>query len=199
MSGQRCATIAPYVRAVRFPEVTVLVNLRTGAVEALTGKAAQVWSALAATGHEPHPSWGTQESPAALAPVCPTPLSWQVIAAVCLPAVLAIRLLGPRRLRFARLRRLAVEPAAKGRTDELAAQRAVRAVRRVGRLVPARVACLEESVAAMLALRITGYRGDWKYGVATDPVRMHAWVEVNGHPIDEPADITDYTPCEGPT
>jgi hypothetical protein len=38
--------------------------------------------------------------------------------------------------------------------------------------VPARIACLEESVAAMVALALAGRQADWRHGIASDPVRM---------------------------
>lgn len=73
---------------------------------------------------------------------------------------------------------------------------AVHAVRGVGRLLPLRVACWEEAAAATAALRWAGYRAAFRHGVATDPVRLHAWIEVAGRPVAESDDITDYTPFE---
>jgi hypothetical protein len=58
------------------------------------------------------------------------------------------------------------------------------------------VACLEQSAAVMLILKVWGYGAQWKHGVATDPVRLHAWIEVNGSPIEESADIIEYTPFQ---
>lgn len=49
-----------------------------------------------------------------------------------------------------------------------------------------RVACLEESVAAALALTLLGRRVRWCHGVITDPIRLHAWIEVEGRPVAEP-------------
>ncbi|MFI5616818.1 lasso peptide biosynthesis B2 protein [Streptomyces sp. NPDC051567] len=65
-----------------------------------------------------------------------------------------------------------------------------------------RWACLEQSVAAALLLAVTGVRGEWRHGVAGDPVRLHAWiVDRNGCPVDEPPDTAlyavTYTP-DGP-
>jgi hypothetical protein len=56
------------------------------------------------------------------------------------------------------------------------------------------MACLEESVAAMVALSLAGRRADWRHGIASDPVRMHAWIEAAGQPVGEPASVSAYTP-----
>ncbi len=77
------------------------------------------------------------------------------------------------------------------RHDTLAA---LRAVRWVARYVPARVACLEESTAALVTLAFSGRHADWCHGVACDPVRMHAWIEVDGLPVDELPSTSRYTP-----
>lgn len=71
-------------------------------------------------------------------------------------------------------------------------------MRRVGRLVPLRVACWEEAAATSTALRWAGFQAAFRHGVATDPVRLHAWVEVRGRAVAESDDITDYTPFEEP-
>ncbi|WP_198663522.1 lasso peptide biosynthesis B2 protein [Jiangella endophytica] len=61
--------------------------------------------------------------------------------------------------------------------------------------VPARVACLEESVAANLLLAAAGRRGCWTHGAATDPLRFHAWLaDGEGRPVEEPPDTELYTP-----
>ncbi|MGQ0777106.1 MAG: lasso peptide biosynthesis B2 protein [Pseudonocardiales bacterium] len=59
---------------------------------------------------------------------------------------------------------------------------------------PARIACLEESVAAMLALGLAGYRASWCHGVAADPLRLHAWIEAGGKRVGEPASTELFTP-----
>jgi hypothetical protein len=53
---------------------------------------------------------------------------------------------------------------------------------------------LEESTAAVLTLAAAGYRVRWRHGIATDPVRMHAWIEAEKKPIDEPPDTIHYKP-----
>ncbi|MFL1427340.1 MULTISPECIES: lasso peptide biosynthesis B2 protein [unclassified Nocardiopsis] len=61
-------------------------------------------------------------------------------------------------------------------------------VRRLGILVPLRVACLEESAATMVALALRGHRVVWCHGIAADPVEFHAWLTTPaGDTIAEPA------------
>lgn len=138
------------------------------------------------------PSWGAKDSPAALGPPVPAPARWYVLGAAALLAVL-VNGIGNRRQRFARTRRL-VGRSGHGAGDFAAAEQAVHGVRRVGRLLPLRVACWEEAAATVVALRWAGYRAAFCHGVATDPVRLHAWIEVGGRPVAESDDITDYTP-----
>ncbi|MDT3395843.1 lasso peptide biosynthesis B2 protein [Streptomyces sp. B1866] len=85
--------------------------------------------------------------------------------------------------------RRTVRPATVGR-----ARQAVHAVRQAAVLVPGRVACLEESAAAVVTLAASRERVTWCHGVAGDPIRLHAWVQVGGQPVAEPESITRYTP-----
>lgn len=62
-----------------------------------------------------------------------------------------------------------------------------------------RWACLEESTAAAVLLAISGRRAEWRHGVATDPIRLHAWIaDPEGQPVEEPADTALYTPTYTP-
>ncbi|WP_435172722.1 lasso peptide biosynthesis B2 protein [Actinacidiphila sp. bgisy145] len=84
----------------------------------------------------------------------------------------------------------AVRPA----TSEQAAG-AVNAVRRAGWYSPGRTACLEESVAAVLLLSARRLGVRWCHGVASDPIRLHAWVQtVDGADVAEPFSTRAYTP-----
>ncbi|MEV2275792.1 lasso peptide biosynthesis B2 protein [Nocardiopsis sp. NPDC049922] len=159
--------------------------------------AASAWRSMRRGAPQP-PSWGTRESAAALAPVGLAPLRWYPLSAAALATVLAIRGLGSARTRFARIRKLVLRPPQRGMSDASGSGNAILAVRGLGRLLPLRVACLEESAASALALRWAGYRVAWRHGVATDPVRLHAWIEVDGQPVGESDDITDYTAFEEP-
>lgn len=71
---------------------------------------------------------------------------------------------------------------------------ALHVVRHAARFFPARVACLEESVSAMLTLSLAGYRASWCHGVAADPLRLHAWIEADGKRVGEPASTELFTP-----
>jgi hypothetical protein len=68
------------------------------------------------------------------------------------------------------------------------AQGVLAAARRAGRFHPGRVACLEESLTAVLAAAIIGYRVDWCFGFAVDPRSFHAWIAVDGSPVTDNAD-----------
>ncbi|CAM3745619.1 lasso peptide biosynthesis B2 protein [Kibdelosporangium persicum] len=68
------------------------------------------------------------------------------------------------------------------------AQGVLSAARRAGRFHPGRVACLEESLTAVLAAAIIGYRVDWCFGFAVDPLSFHAWIAVDGSPVTDNSD-----------
>lgn len=140
------------------------------------------------------PSWGTQDSPAALSPIPRAPLRWYALGFLALLIVLSTGLRN-RQSAFVHTRHL-VRHTKAGTIDHATAMRATHAVRRIGRLLPLRVACWEEATATTLALRWVGHSVTFRHGVATDPVRLHAWIEVDGRPVAESDDITDYTPFE---
>ncbi|GAA1860334.1 lasso peptide biosynthesis B2 protein [Myceligenerans crystallogenes] len=73
------------------------------------------------------------------------------------------------------------------------ARAAVQCVRAVAFWMPTRVACLEESVAAMVYLAFAGRTPTWCHGVATDPHTLHAWIECDGRAVAEPASTSRYT------
>ncbi|MEE2038763.1 lasso peptide biosynthesis B2 protein [Nocardiopsis sp. CT-R113] len=161
----------------------------------IRGEEARAWARVR-PGVASSPNWGTRDSPAALAPIPRVPLRWYALGALALLLVLGCGLRG-RGGAFARTGRLARRRSA-GTADHAAATRVAYSVRRVGRLLPFRVACWEEAASTAVALRWAGCRADFRHGVATDPVRLHAWVEVGGRPVAESDDITDYTPFEEP-
>nr|WP_202511647.1 lasso peptide biosynthesis B2 protein [Streptomyces sp. SID3343] len=47
--------------------------------------------------------------------------------------------------------------------------------------------CVQRSVATALLCRARGVWPTWCSGVRTEPFRAHAWVEVDGRPVGEPA------------
>lgn len=154
----------------------------------------RTWRIVSGAIYAPN-SWGTTETPACLRPIAYVPVVWLLRAVPALSLTLAVRHLPPRHRRFARI--LAVIRAATRPTrpaSRAEAAFAVRAVRLLARAVPARIACLEESTAAMLALAIAGRRAEWCQGAASDPVRLHAWVHVAGQPVEEPDSTGRYVP-----
>lgn len=110
--------------------------------------------------------------------------------ALALLAVGVARLLAtlrPRRLRrVLELARRGARPATRQQAE--AARRAVVAVslRCAGR------GCLQRSIAAALYCRAHGTWPTWCTGVRTNPFAAHAWIQVDGQPIDEPHPAGHY-------
>jgi hypothetical protein len=141
------------------------------------------------------PSWGTQEVPAGIAGRGRLELPATILASLAVAAVLAARQAGRRSRSFARITRLLAAVARwPGRVAEPAqVAHALHCVRNVALVLPFRVACMEETAAAMLVLALTGRRAGWCHGIAADPVRLHAWIALDGQPIREPETTTRYT------
>lgn len=144
-------------------------------------------------------SWGTEETSAVLSPKPKGGLGWRLL---CLPAIAVTALMlyiGPHSSRMRRLIALAclgraLPPA---RTHHACA--AVAAVRAISAYLPGRWACLEQSVAAAFLLALAGRRAEWRHGVASDPVRLHAWIiGPDGSPVGEGPDIDAFTPVLTP-
>jgi hypothetical protein len=68
------------------------------------------------------------------------------------------------------------------------AEAAVNGARRAGRYFPGRAACLETSLAAVLAALIHHRRPDWCIGARTLPYAAHAWIEAETTPVGEHTD-----------
>ena len=60
------------------------------------------------------------------------------------------------------------------------------AVRQGSFFFSGRVACLELSLAFVLFVLTKGLSATWCVGVANEPFRAHAWVEIGGKPFREP-------------
>ncbi|GHB32490.1 lasso peptide biosynthesis B2 protein [Streptomyces chryseus] len=191
--------------AVVLPAACVVIDYRSGRTElrpVLPGERHLPQGAVVVEHPTQAPSWGTIEVAAALTPAPAAPWAWRLAALPMLLATAAVAAAGPRSGKFHRLVRLGcigrpLPPAGQART-----QAAVRAVRWASRMMPARWACLEQSAAAAVLLAATGARGEWRHGVAGDPVRLHAWiVDRQGRPVEEPEDTAlyavTYTP-DGP-
>lgn len=181
-------------------QALVLLNTHTGHVSAHAGPDRDQWLA---ENRSPAPiavaaaeaGWGTIETSACLPAAGTPPARWVPAAAAAIALTLAVRAVGPRRQAFGRLVALAHTATRRRATASRGeAQAALRAVRWIARAVPARMACLEESIAALITLAIRRRRADWRHGIASDPIRLHAWIEIHRQPIDEPASTSSYTP-----
>lgn len=141
------------------------------------------------------PSWGTQEMPAGRADAVPVPLGATVRASVALVVVFGVLAAGRGDRRMARLLRLltwANHHTTINASDDHGRE-AVHAVRRAARFMPGRVACLEESAAAVLVLAFERESATWCHGAAADPVRLHAWVETGtGYRVAEPSSTARF-------
>ncbi|MGH3851963.1 MAG: lasso peptide biosynthesis B2 protein [Pseudonocardiaceae bacterium] len=142
------------------------------------------------------PSWGTQEVPAGILRPGHTALSTRILAGIALGSVLVARHVGWRSRSFVRI--IALLTAATRwphpQAEPASVEDALHCVRNVGSVLPFRVACLEETAAAMLVLACQGQRAEWCHGIAADPIRLHAWIALNGRPVAEPASTTRYAP-----
>ncbi|MGH3569138.1 MAG: lasso peptide biosynthesis B2 protein [Pseudonocardia sp.] len=67
------------------------------------------------------------------------------------------------------------------------AEAAVAAVRAATRRYPGRAACLERSLATVLLTGLHRRRVSWCVGARLLPYAGHAWIEVDSHPVGEPA------------
>lgn len=63
---------------------------------------------------------------------------------------------------------------------------AVASCQRAAHWCPGRAACLENSLAAFIALALQGYRADWCIGCRLGPAEAHAWIEIASGPVGEP-------------
>lgn len=142
------------------------------------------------------PSWGTAEVFAAISPRQPASVLGLAMAGFALTSVLAVRDVGRQHRSFARITRLLTLVAARPRRSASPAMvaDALHWVRAFASVLPFRIACLEETAAAMLVLALRGRRAGWCHGVAADPIRLHAWITLDGQPVAEPVSTARYTP-----
>lgn len=141
-------------------------------------------------------SWGTQEVSAAVYPPARLTAGRAILAGFALGAVLTARHCGRRSRSFTRITTLLTaatrRPAVPATTADVS--HALHCVRAVASVLPARVACLEDTAAAMLVLALRGRRAGWCHGIAADPIRLHAWIALHGRPVAEPDSAARYTP-----
>jgi hypothetical protein len=118
------------------------------------------------------------------------------MAGIALTSVLTVRDVGRRHRSFARITWLLTLVTGQPRKSAscVMVADALHWVRTFASVLPFRVACLEETAAAMLVLALRGRRAGWCHGVAADPIRLHAWMSVDGQPVAELASTARYTP-----
>ncbi len=68
------------------------------------------------------------------------------------------------------------------------------AIDRAGRWLPARVACLERSLAVVLWCGVRRRSTCWRIGVRTPPFTAHSWIEADGQPVGELVLVHSYQP-----
>jgi len=127
---------------------------------------------------------------------CDTPASVptrQCVLAWVLAAVVTAAL---RSLRFQRIERLArrlvhTAPQSASATE---IEAMLAAIDRAGRWLPARVACLERSLAVVLWCGLRRRSVCWRIGVRTPPFAAHSWIEVAGQAVGDRAPVRSYQP-----
>jgi hypothetical protein len=111
-------------------------------------------------------------------------------------AVLGSVILALRALRFQRIERVARLLSRRARRE--ATTREVTdlldAIDQTNLWLPARVVCLERSLAVVLWCGLRRRSVCWRLGVRTPPFTAHAWVEIAGHPVGEFVPVQSYLP-----
>ncbi|MFF1822876.1 lasso peptide biosynthesis B2 protein [Kribbella sp. NPDC058245] len=111
----------------------------------------------------------------------------RMLGRVCVAVAFALIRLRPARLRrVMSILRIGARPATG--TDAYGARSAVVAVS----VTCAGQGCLPRSVATALRCRLSGTWPNWCTGALTEPFRAHAWVEVDGQPVGELADVKQF-------
>lgn len=114
-------------------------------------------------------------------------LAWMVTAAATVTL---------RSFRFHRIERLtrwlihpARHPAGAAEIEGMLA-----AIDRASQWLPARVACLERSLAVVLWCGLRRRSTCWRIGVRTPPFTAHSWIEADGHSVGELVSVQTYQP-----
>lgn len=189
--------------AVLTEHACVLVDYRTGRTELRPFQPDDYGGLLVVRHESAGGSWGTGETSAVLTRPERAGIGWCLAALPAIAVTAAALVCGPRRGRFARMVRLACIGRGFSPAEDARTHAAVSAVRNMSALLPSRWACLEQSVAVVVLLALVGRRAEWRHGIATDPVRLHAWIaDSGGHPVAEDSTIGSYTPIyttDGPS
>jgi hypothetical protein len=169
----------------------VVVDYLNGSTRLLDPVGAERW--LRSSGNIPvkrvpwAPSRSTHEVPFGWEPAPPVSFRARATVGTGLLVTMATAALGPRKQRMRRLVGLVRFATSLPRTyaAKPLVEEAASAVRHYG-FLPARIACLESSVAIVVALALQGRKVTWHHGVRSDPVVLHAWVSLDGAPVAEP-------------
>lgn len=182
-------------RAERAPTVSCALGTAIVTVDYANGRTRVVLSRARSrspviTGPRWRPSWGSLELDYGWAPPPRPTAAHLLLAAPALAVTLLVLFCGRKKHTMSRalwLLRLVL----RGRTREATPDEAEKlhgAIRWIGLFLPVRVACLEESVATMLALALLGRHVIWCHGVSADPIEFHAWLRTSEEDlIAEPA------------
>ncbi|WP_423461873.1 lasso peptide biosynthesis B2 protein [Promicromonospora sp. MS192] len=185
------------VRVCVFDGVSIRLDYATGRVTAATGAAAEAWTQTPGAIHGTRwgLSFGIEEADLEPGHTSRPTVRHGLTAVAALAATLAVRSIGSRNRSMARLTRLATGATGFTTTPSTVseAEQVVSAVRWASNWVPFRVACLEESIAAVLVLAARRRAVTWCHGVAPDPVQFHAWIQIDGSPVAEPSTTSRYT------
>lgn len=119
-----------------------------------------------------------------------TSRSKTVLAVIVLVLMVAFLRLLPLRVVLAVTRALNGRAREFAPADEALAQ--VRTVRRAAAWWPGRAACLEISLTTTWLAALRGRAVVWCHGVQVHPYTFHAWVEVDGAPVDEPVTTSSF-------
>lgn len=169
----------------------VVVNYLNGSTRLLDPVAAERWrcsSGITPVKRVPWaPSRSINEVPFGWEPPPPASLRARTAVGVGLLVTMVTAVLGPRKQRMWRLVGLVrfATSLPQAHADKPLVEDAANSVRHYA-FLPARIACLESSVAIIVALALLGRKATWHHGVRSDPLVLHAWVSLEGEPVAEP-------------
>ncbi|MFE9246149.1 lasso peptide biosynthesis B2 protein [Nocardiopsis sp. NPDC006938] len=169
----------------------LVVDYDNGRTRLLPPQAAEEWQRTCIFPPVPRvawtPSWSTHEVPLAWEPSPRAGGLAQLTAVLGVVMMSIISCVGARRKRMRRMLAVVRWSCARARcpASTTVAVETLNAVRGLG-FVPGRMACLESSVATVIALALRGRSVAWHHGVRCDPIGLHSWISVNDTPVGEP-------------
>lgn len=170
----------------------LVVNYTTGRTRLLAPSVADRWRETSTESPVPRvpwtPSWSTHQVPLGWEPPPRVGFRALMVAGLGVLVMLVVAKSGPKSKRMFRTVRLVrwVSLMKRRRASASLAEETVNAVRHFY-FLPWRMACLESSVATVIALALKGRSATWHHGVRCDPIMLHAWISVGGVPVAEPA------------